>query len=66
MNLDLTTVSTERIEELQTICTLVYLKIAKQSKDVYYLDVLQELCKFASSIEEVAIISLCTGKFLLK
>lgn len=66
MNLDLEKMSAERIEELQTTCTLLYLKMAKQSKDIYYLDVLQELCKFANSIEEIAIISLCAGKFLLK
>lgn len=70
VNLELGKVSTERINELQKLCSKRYKELVSDSlfsgKDLEYTFILQELCKFANSPEEVALISATAGKFLLK
>ncbi len=67
MKLQLNAVPLERVCELEIMCTLRYRElVAEITTDLPYLQVLEELCKFANSVEEVCLISATTGKFLLK
>jgi hypothetical protein len=67
MKLQLNTVPLERIRELEIMCILRYRElVAEMTTDLPYLQVLEELCKFATSVEEVCLISASAGKFLLK
>lgn len=69
MKLDLNTVPVERMRELEILCTKRFNDLVDElnkGEDLPYLQVLEELCKFAISIEEVCLISASAGKFLLK
>jgi len=67
MKLELNTVSLKRMKELEVLCIKRFKELTKEvDVDLPYLQVLEELCKFAASVEEVCLISASAGKFLLK
>ena len=69
MKLDLNTVPLKRMRELEILCTKRFSELVYElgnGDDLLYLQVLEELCKFATSVEEVCLISASAGKFLLK
>ena len=69
MKLDLNTVPLKRMRELEILCTKRFNDLVDElnkGEDLPYLQVLEELCKFATSVEEVCLISASAGKFLLK
>lgn len=68
MILELSRVSSLRVSELEIICSKRFRELVLQSpgQDLSYLKVLEELCMFANTVEEVCLISATTGKFLLK
>ena len=69
MRLQLNTVLLKRMSELEILCTKRFSELVDEvakGDDLPYLQVLEELCMFATSVEEVCLISASAGKFLLK